>query len=237
MNRTIVLATLEQRLKSPLRMTLAVLGFGLPLLGLWFLPMTGVETLDHGFKFGVLFGAGLIGQDLSAGVLQLLFARPVTRWSYVLSRWFACTAFATVLTVAQVGLGTLIVQVRGFPADPAEAALFAGTQALAAIGIVSVLTLLSSLIGGFGDLGLYLVLGITAMVTKVVGQVGGSGWVGRIGDEIGRFLTPGLNLERLVYDPPVSWFLIAAYLATVFGCLALAVMRINRRELSYASSS
>jgi ABC-type transport system involved in multi-copper enzyme maturation permease subunit len=235
-NRTIVLSTWEQRLKSPLRMTLAVLGFFLPLLGLWYMPIAGIGTLDHGFKFGVLIGAGLIGQDLSAGVLQLMFARPVTRWSYVMSRWFACVSFATVLTVAQVGLGALIVQMKGFPGDPSEAALFAGSQALAAIGIVSVLTLLSSLLGGFGDLGLYLVLGIIAAVMKVAGQVSGANWTQRMGDEVGRFLTPGLDLERMLSGPPVSWFLVSAYVATVVGCLALAVVLMNRRELSYASS-
>jgi ABC-type transport system involved in multi-copper enzyme maturation permease subunit len=236
LNRTIVLSTLEQRLKSPLRMTLAVFGFFLPLLGLWYLPLTGVTTLDHGFKFGLLLGAGLIGQDLSAGVLQLMFARPVTRWSYVMSRWFACASFATVLTVAQVGLGALIVQARGFPAEPGDAALFAASQALAAIGIVSVLTLLSSLIGGFGDLGLYLVLTIVGGVMKVAGQVASSGWARRTGDEIGRFLTPGINFDGWLHLTPLSWFVVASYLATVAGCLALAVVLMNRRELSYASS-
>src|SRR4029079_16239697 len=38
---------------------------------------------------GLLFGAGIIGLEASTGVLQLVFARPVTRAEYVLSRWLA----------------------------------------------------------------------------------------------------------------------------------------------------
>lgn len=235
MNAALVRSTIEQRLKSPLRMTLAAFGFFLPLLGLWYLPMTGVATLDHGFKFGLLLGAGLIGQDLSAGVLQLVFARPVTRWSYVVSRWAACAGFAAALTLAQIGIGALIVQARGFPADPGTALLFAASQALAAIGIVAVLTLLSSLIGGLGDLGLYLVLTIGGGVLKLIGQFAGDRATARFADEIGRFLVPAIDLGRLVGSPPVSWFVVCSYVATVAVSLALAVVLINRRELSYAS--
>jgi len=234
---TIFMSTIEQRLKSPVRMTLAGTLFFLPLLGMWFLPIAGFMGLENGFKFGLIAGAGIIGQDLSAGVLQLLFARPVTRMSYVTSRWLGCTALAVVPTVIQILSGWLILRARGIPMDGGEALIFAGTEVLAAIGIVSVLTLFSSLIGGFGDLGLYLIATIAGAVTAAAGQFSGDPITRRIGEEIGRFLSPGLHLDRMAGNDPVSWFQIASFVSTIVLCLTVAVWLINRRELSYASSS
>ena len=51
-----------------------------------------------------------------------------------------------------------------------------GTEALAAIGIVSVLTLFSSLLGGFGDLALYLLFGIVGGAFQFGGQITQTGW-------------------------------------------------------------
>ncbi len=235
MNRTLVMTTIMQRLKSPVRMALVGAGFFLPLLGLWFLPMTGMASLDNGFKFGLVIGAGLIGQDLSAGVLQLLFARPVTRMSYVVSRWLGCLMFAAALSVVQVSCGALILEARGMPMELNAVLVFGGTQLLAAIGIVSVLTLFSSLIGGFGDLGLYLLASIVAGAIGLGGQISGTAWARHTGEELGRFLSPGLDLARLSQSTSPSWFEITSFVSTVVICLAVAVWVMNRRELSYAS--
>lgn len=237
MNTTLFLSTIEQRAKSPVRMTIAGLLLFLPLFGMWLLPITGFMGVENGFKFGLIAGAGIIGQDLSTGVLQLLFARPVTRMSYVLSRWLACVSLAVGLTVFQILCGWLILKLRGIPMDGSEALLFAGTETLAAIGIVSVLTLFSSLIGGFGDLGLYLIVTIAGGVTAAAGQVSGDQVTRRIGDEIGRFLSPGLHLQRFTASDPITWFQAVSFVSTIVLCLTVAVWLMNRRELSYASSS
>ena len=236
MNRTILLSTIEQRLKSPVRMALAGALLFLPLLGMWFLPVTGFMGLDNGFKFGLIIGAGIIGQDLSAGVLQLLFARPVTRMNYVASRWLGCVALAVAMTAFQILSGWLILQTRGMPVEADVALTIGATQVLAAIGIVSVLTLFSSLIGGFGDLGLYLLATIFGGVMTVAGQVTGAAWARHTGQEIGRFLSPGLNVERLIAASSPSWFEITSFVSTIVICITVAVWLINRRELSYASS-
>jgi ABC-type transport system involved in multi-copper enzyme maturation permease subunit len=236
-NRTLILTTLLQRATSPVRMALVGAGFFLPLLTLWFLPMTGFASLDNGFKFGLVLGAGIIGQDLSAGVLQLLFARPITRASYVMSRWAGCAIFAAGLAAVQVLCGALILEVRGMPFEMNTALAFGASQVLAAVGIVSVLTLFSTLIGGLGDLGLYLLASILGGALTIGGQVGGNAAVRLTGEEIGRFLTPVLNFERMIQSSAPSWFEITSFLSTVALCLALAVWLINRKELSYASSS
>lgn len=237
MNRTIFLSTIEQRWKSPVRMAIAGALLFLPLLGMWLLPVTGFMGVDNGFKFGLIIGAGIIGQDLSAGVLQLLFARPVTRMSYVVSRWLGCVALAVGLTAFQILSGWLILQVRGMPIGADIALTTGATQVLAAIGIVSVLTLFSSLIGGFADLGLYLLVTIFGGVMTIAGQVTGAAWARHTGQEIGRFLSPGLDVGRLIESTSPSWFEIISFVSTIVLCLAVAVWLINRRELSYASSS
>lgn len=237
MNRTIFLSTIEQRLRSPVRMALAGALLFLPLLGMWFLPVTGFMGLDNGFKFGLIVGAGIIGQDLSAGVLQLLFARPVTRMSYVVSRWLGCVTLAVGLTAFQILAGWLILQTRGMPVEADFALATGATQVLAAIGIVSVLTLFSSLIGGFADLGLYLLVTILGGVMTIAGQVTGVAWARHTGGEIGRFLSPGLNVGRLIAASSPSWFEITSFVSTIVICITVAVWLINRRELSYASTS
>jgi ABC-type transport system involved in multi-copper enzyme maturation permease subunit len=237
MNPTIIKSTIEQRLKSPVRMAIGGALLFLPLLGMWFLPVTGFMGLDNGFKFGLVIGAGIIGQDLSAGVLQLMFARPVTRMSYVVNRWLGCVALAVAMTAFQVLSGWLILQTRGMPMEAGGALAYGATQVLAAIGIVSVLTLFSALIGGFGDLGLYLLATIFGGVMGAGGQITGTTWARRTGEEIGRFLSPGLNIERLIATDPVSWFQIVSFVSTIVICITAAVWRMNRRELSYASSS
>ena len=49
-------------------------------------------------------------------------------------------------------------------------------------------------------------------------------------------LKPGLDLAPLFHGGPVAWFAVVSYLSTVTLCLGLAVVVMNRRELSYASS-
>jgi ABC-type transport system involved in multi-copper enzyme maturation permease subunit len=237
MNRTLIVTTLLQRATSPVRMALVGAGFFLPLLGLWFLPAMGFASLDNGFKFGLVLGAGIIGQDLSPGVLQLLFARPLTRASYVMSRWAGCATFAAALAGLQILCGALILEVRGMPFEMNTALAFGASQVLAAVGIVSVLTLFSALIGGLGDLGLYLLATILGGALTIGGQVGGNAAMRHTGEEIGRFLTPVLNFERLLQSTSPSWFEITSFVSTVALCLAVAVWLINRKELSYASSS
>jgi hypothetical protein len=55
------------------------------------------------------------------------------------------------------------------------------------------------------------------------------------GAELMASLTPTLDLPRLVASTPMPWSPIASYTSTVVLCLALAILAVNRKELSYAS--
>ena len=109
MNPTLILALLKQRARSVPRMALVFSFFLLPLLVLTFARQAGLVVLHTGQAFAVLLGAGIIGQDMSSGTLQLLFARPVTRGEYVLSRWLGASLGASCLVLAQLAIGLLLM--------------------------------------------------------------------------------------------------------------------------------
>jgi ABC-type transport system involved in multi-copper enzyme maturation permease subunit len=143
-NQTLVFHTALQRAMSPPRALLAFSVLTFPALMLSFAPQFGAQALQSGALFAAILGAGMIGQDVSSGVLQLLFARPVARGEYVLSRWFAVGACAAILVLIQTALGTLVMTLRGFPPPLGQIGAVALEQMLSAFGIAGVLALFSS---------------------------------------------------------------------------------------------
>ena len=113
--------------------------------------------------------------------------------------------------------------------------MFGGGRLLESFGGAAVLALFSSLIGGFGDLGIYLLVNLGASIVQMAGQVKRWPWLERAGAEIIGALTPTIDLVRLVTATPMPWFTIASYASTVVLCLALAIVVVNRKEFSYAS--
>jgi hypothetical protein len=74
-----------------------------------------------------------------------------------------------------------------------------------------------------------------ASIVQMAGQVKRWLWLDRMGAEISGALTPTIDLARLVTATPMPWFPIVSYASTVVLCLALAIVVVNRKELSYAS--
>ena len=236
MNRTLILAFARQRLTSPIRLVLLLVSLGFPLLITLFMPAAGLQALGNAQNLALILGAGMIGQDLSTGVLQLLFARPVRRWEYVMSRWIAVGAGTAILSAFQTAMAVLILTQRGASPGWQPAALLAGENALLAFGLAAVIALFSTLVGGIGDLAIYLLAMMSGGILTMAGQAKGSMVASRIGEEVGRFLSPSIDLAQAIAHGP-SWFGIASYLSTITLCLALAIVVIDRKELSYASSS
>jgi hypothetical protein len=111
----------------------------------------------------------------------------------------------------------------------------AGERVLASAGLCAVMVLFSSLVGGIGDVGLWLVATVTGAVTGVAGAALKSPWLSRAADELQRTISPKLELAFLAGASRFSWFETLSYLSTVTLCLALAIVIVNRKELSYAS--
>jgi hypothetical protein len=234
-NPTLIVALLHQRVRSPARMVLVLAFFSFPLLAVAFARGIGLAPLATGAAFAVFMGAGLLGQEISSGTVQLLFARPVSRAEYVVSRWLGASLAASSLVLGQLAIGVGLLALRGDVPAADRLAIFAGEQLLVVFGTTSVLLLFSTLLPGVGDF-----LGV--MAAAILGQALQLGaallrapWLGRAGEEIGRFVAPSLKLGPLFGGGPVSWFDVVSYFSTVTLCVALAIVVLNRRELSYAN--
>ena len=236
MNLALVLATLRQRFTSLIRIFIVLLFGWMPMLPILLAPSAGFAALGDCYFIALALAAGMIGQDLSSGILQLLLARPVTRAQYVFSRWGAVAAGTFLITVLQTLAAALIMALRGAPVQWDQAALFLANNALLALGTAAVMALLSSLAAGLGDLGLLFLVFISAQVLEKLGMLKSWEWLARGAGELSRGLKPELDLAPFFHGGPVAWFAVVSYLSTVTLCLGLAVMVMNRRELSYASS-
>jgi hypothetical protein len=236
MSLTLVLATLRQRFTSPIRLVIVLLFGWMPMLPILMAPRTGFAALGDCYFLALALAAGMIGQDLSSGTLQLLLARPVTRAQYVFSRWGAVAAGTFLLVALQTLCGAFVMLVRGAPVPWDQAALHLANSALLAAGTAAVMALLSSLAAGLGDLGLLFLVFLSAQVLEKVGMFKSWEWLTRGAGELSRALKPELDLAPFLHGGPVAWFAVVSYLSTVTLCLGLAVVVMNRRELSYASS-
>ena len=236
MNLTIVLATLRQRFTSPIRLVLLLVIGWMPMMAILLAPTTGFAVLGDCHFLALALAAGMIGQDVASGTLQLVLSRPVTRTGYVLSKWLAVTGGTLALVALQVGVATLIILVRGAHVPWDEAVLYLANSALLAAGAAAVMALLSALVPGLGDLGLLLLAFLSAQVLGAVGAHQQWSVMVSAADELQRTLKPELNLAPLFHGQPVSWLAVVAYLSTVTLCLAAAAVVMNRREFSYAST-
>ena len=235
MNRTLILALFQQRARSLPRLALIVSFFFFPLLVLTFARQVGLTVLHGGQAFAVFVGAGLIGQDVSSGTLQLLFARPVTRGEYVLSRWFGASLAASSLLVAQLALALGLMALHHETPAARDLALFVGGEVLNIFGMISVLLLFSTMLPGVGDFLAIIVAAITGQVLQFAATLLRVPWLARAGVEVGRFILPGLDLGALFGGGPISWFEVISYFSTVALCVSLAIVILNRREFSYAT--
>lgn len=234
MNVALLIAFWRQRLASPIRVVILALMVLVPPALISAIRGLGLAQLGDAVPLAMVLAVGMIGQDVSSGVLQLIFARPVRRSEYVLSRWLAVSLGASLLSLVQIGFYVALAAARG-AAPSADAVLqFALGRELQIFGVAATMALLSSLIGGVGDLAIYALLTIMGGVVGMIGQLRQSGVITWIGHEIGTLVSPKIEIAQIVAGSP-SWFAIATYASNLTLCLLLAILILNRKELSYAS--
>lgn len=234
MNRALVVALLRQRLASPMRLVLLLMlivpGLGAALLTHSLTPVAG-----SGYWFALILAAGAIGQDFSSGVLHLTFARPVTRPTYVLSRWFAAAFGAFALSLAQVIPVALTVAANGGERPLAAfAAVTLENFVLAAAG-AAVMVCLSSLVDGLGDVGLFALGTFTLEVGRMLATFKHWSAVEGVIGELQKTLHPQVSFGWLAGQGSPEWTGLAIAASTIALGLAIAIVRVNRRELSYAA--
>jgi len=234
-NPTLLVTFWKQRAVSAFRMAFILIAFTFPLLFITAVPSSWEQMLKDASGITLVLAAGMIGQDVSSGVLHLLFARPVRRPEYVLSRWASVGIAASTIAILQLGCAWLILIARGFPPEPQTMPLLMAQRVFEVTQITAVMAMFSSLVNGIGDLGLWFVTSLTGGILQLAGQAKQWPWMDRVGKEVSRIVGPEVGLAALAQGTD-GWTSLAATLSIAALALLAAVLLVNRKELSYASS-
>jgi hypothetical protein len=225
-------ATYAELLRSPMRVGLVVFLVLKSLLGATF---GSPNVSSAGILFAVVLGVGLIGRPLTNGTLALLFTRPVLRTGYVVTRWLAAASAASLCALAVQALVVGVQLARFGHVDWSAVGITCGEDVLSNTGTVAVLTLLSSLVGGNGDIALLVMLWIAGNLANGLGRLLSHPWLSWVGTQAGDLISPSVDLVTTFGSVPISGYAVAAYLSTVTLCLAGAAEIVRRKEVSYAS--
>lgn len=234
MNDTLILAFLRHRFTSVMRLGITSLFTFFPLLGVALSGDLRPLAWCAG-PLALVFAAGAIGQDVSSGTLQLLLVRPVTRPTYVVHRWLGAMFAALIVMLATLALGIAVLFLRGTPPE----ALVVVRLVLECISTIAaytaVVVMLSSLVGGMGDLALYAATLFVMQMLAGLAQLNGWRVLLRATAEVQGLLMPKLSWDWLGAGMAPSWFGVASWASTLVLALAVAIFVVNRKELSYAS--
>lgn len=235
MNSTIFRTTLKERLSHPVRLGGLLGVFLLPLLTTIADPQPAIADTFWAAAFAVVLASGLFGLEISSGAMLLVFTRPITRSSYVLSRFAAVAAAAVALSLLQLACQAALIRARGgdIPAD--LFAFAAADRAFLAVGVASVFALFSSVGSSVADLFLWAGGNVLAAALEASGRaasVPAAQWAGRA---IEASMNPRLDLYRVMFSSPPGWSELLRYAATVLMCLTISISLMNRKELSYAT--
>jgi ABC-type transport system involved in multi-copper enzyme maturation permease subunit len=239
LNKPIFINTLRSQMDAPVRLVIAGL---LTLLLYAFVsggmvvnaaPISGIGSLVSGGNSLLtmllwLLGLGLISRDISSGSIQLVLLRPLTRASYVLSKWAA---------LVSVGVGVLLfmhlsyVLHHGADAEAVTSlVLLFAAQCLQVAAIAAVIALFSTVPINFGELGLLILCSLVFAMLKLLNLRYGLTFVDQTLGYAWRVLLPSVAspdsrdlMASLVFNAVVV-------IAALSGAMAL----MTRREFSYA---
>jgi len=235
-NQTLILNLARRRLTSVPRLVL----LGLPVFTV--LPAAGYNhslepIMPLASYLGVVFAAGAIGQDVSAGTLQLLLARPVTRPEYVVNRWLGASLLATAWQTMMLLFGVLVLLSGHHDVDAVALLRAIGEGAARAFGAAAVVVMFSSLVGGLADIGLLIGIAAATQFGTMASQFAGWSYVGIALQKIQESLMPELPLGWIGQGERPPWETLATWGFVVALALFVAIVRMNRKELSYAGTS
>jgi ABC-type transport system involved in multi-copper enzyme maturation permease subunit len=247
LNKPVFLNTLRSQADTPVRLVIAGL---LALLLYSFVsggftvnatPVSGVRSLVTGGNSLLtmmlwLLGLGLISRDISSGSIQLVLLRPLTRASYVLSKWAA---------LVSVGVAVLLfmhlayMAHHGLDAEAASTMVFLFTaQCLQVAAIAAVVALFSTVPINFGELGLLILCSLVFLMLKLLNMRYGLAFLDQFLGYAWRVLLPSV-----VYPPDsadISGDLIASLVfnaAVAAAALSGAITLMAQREFTYAEQS
>lgn len=227
---------LRERLSSAARLTIVLVLVLFRLV----LAYRGMDRpSDSGFcLFYVwILGAGVIGADVSSGVLHMLFTRPLRRSTYVIGRWIGLVIGALVVYEAQVLIGLAAALAGGKDLAVLSIGPDLAAAVVTIVGASAAIVFLSSLISGYGDIRIVLLLWVTSGMLVMLQAEG----ILPIACAISRdclvaFLQPKLDFPMIWSGRPFGWLDAVPFVTVVVSSLVLAVFMMNRKEISYSSS-
>jgi hypothetical protein len=182
---------------------------------------------------GLVFAAGVLGQEFSSGAPQITFTRPLPRWVWVLSRGAAMATLAVLCTLPPFAVALAATHA------PGEVAIAALEQALAAIGTTGLMIGLSSLVPGLTDLALVaganLGLGMLGLVGQFARDENARTVVTWLKDHAAPWFTPTLEFAPLLHGAGISGHAVLLYASTVLFWFVVGCAMVDRKELSYAT--
>jgi len=233
-NRTLLVAFLRQRFTSPMRVGLLLIVTVFP-LGAAILANNLATLAGPASAIALILSAGAIGQDVSSGTLQLLLVRPVSRPSVLLHRWLASVIAAVGITIVLLLLATLALLAHKTQPNALDLVRMVLEAACSAAGSAAVMVMLSTLVGGIGDVGLFVAAMIVTQMFSGLAMLEHWEALARACNEVQGVLSPQLSWAWMLHGTPLSWFAITSWASTVTLALAVGIARFNRRELSYAA--
>ena len=235
-NKALLLHAFRERISNLNRLLLAIGVFVMSPI-VWVFSGSRVDLPGEGVSMilALIFGAGVIGSDMSTGVIHLVLVRPVTRSFYVIAKWFAAGGLAAGIAVVQTILAVMWNEMHGGAVPLMDIVSVVLLQVSTAFGLAAVLTVLSVIAEGLGNLRIWI---LTVILGEVVGSLGGFrnwAWAQRMAKEISNLLLPKIDLSMMVGYSPFPWIYLVAFVSTVTLSLAVAIHLFNRKEMTYGA--
>jgi hypothetical protein len=183
--------------------------------------------------YAIVNGAGLIGNDIADGTVQLLLARPITRNGYLAGRFLGAVTLAVaggLLLLASNAAGTLLHSGGGFEWAIVGSGAFALVTRL--VWQVALCFAFSTFVPGRGDAVTYLALVVMGLV--LAGQANDVEWPWLaaafhwVAGQIRNGLTPSGG-------SPAFWLDLSRWSSNVGLALLLGAAVFHTREFSYGA--
>lgn len=245
LNSAIFVNTLRSHVDTPVRLVIG--GFLVFLLYLLVsggvsvnaTTMSGIGSLAMGGNSLLsmlvwLLGLGLISRDIASGSIQLVLLRPLSRASYVLTKWVALTSVGLIVLVLMYGAYLVQHAITIDRADPLVV-LFAA-QCLQLAAIAAVITLFSTVPMKFGELGLLMLSALLLLTLQLVNMRYGVQFLDDAVTLAWQILLPKVTVTPAFADGEYREVIVGmalnAGVAVVAASSAVGLMR--RREFTYA---
>ena len=226
MYQAIILTTIKERLTNIVRLII-LLGIMVVQTATYIIIGKDYGDLSDAMVFTLVMGAGIIGQDISRGVLQLLFVRPIKRANYILSKWLAISILGFSASLFQIAILVLKLYIEQEKISGAALANVVVGRLFICLATAALLSLFSTLAPGMADIVIYLIIIMIVQGLRVLGQTYGFNFMVQLSYPLEFFVNPTINIHTTLTT-------LMACLFNISLCLLIASVVINRREISYA---